>query len=1325
MLFILNKSHKVVGSLNSSGDLSKITTYFDDSYVQDLGTGAETFQFSTLADNEESQHLVVGNFIAFKEEDEFKLFNIIQIEETHEDSFIKTVYCEMASIELINEIIRPMKVLNSSLRKFLNSILAETDWQLGKMDAGFTQVYDFEISDYTSVYSLIQEYAVGVFGAEISYRVEIEHGEIVGKYIDCYAERGNSNGFRFAYGSNLTSVVRTVDTSELATALIGVGNNGLTFKNVDVADKPLGQDFIASETAYKQWNVNGSHIMGVHNADTDSEHELLRLTRIALVERSQPKIKYEMKVEILGKKVGIGDTVNVVDHEFNPPIYLSARVNQITKSKTNPYNDEVVLANFKEINSNITNEMRQLASQLEGYVNSQFPIGGDKIQDGAIDGNKVSKEYHTQVVADAVYASLIEVGELVATKVDVEELNAVYASIEDLNVKKATIEELYTQKAEIDELIAKKADIESLKAITANIETLYTEKANVTDLNALNATITNLKTEKADIKDLTAQKAEIEELIAKKASIDSLDALEIKVNDLNANKANITDLNAVNATIGSLQANKADVVELDAVKGNIETLYSNVAEINTLVNGNLTSDNIHSLILTSDKVTVEDAFIKNAMIDEIDAKKIKSGSIDTELVTISSPTGGIVISDNTQQFKDSNGKVRVQIGEDKNGEFNFSIYDETGVGVLIDHTGVKENALGDDIIKENMISSDAVGEKQIDYDSFTTGFNNETNTNTLNATKVKLDSTNQTLEVGFNSLKTQADDTKSKTESNTTKLEVQQGQIQTLINDTTIEKDGESIKIKDAYSEVVQTVDAFGVTMGEHSTKITEIGGKVDDALTKATDAENTANGISGRVTEVESKQSTLKQDLDGFKTSVSKDYSTKTELKATNDKVGTLEGTINSTSSKVASIETNLEGITQRVSSTESTTTTLTEKVSTAQSTADSAIKEISSTNSKVSNIETNLNGITSRVSSVENTTKSIDGKVTDLTSRMSSAEQKITDKAIISTVTSTIEQKVDEGVNNIQIGGKNLLEGSNTNDYIKTIDETLGTYNQFWQIDITHVDSKIEVGDVITISFDVQMTTGTVLRVYDTNSYIGKRFGTKQWNNIGNKKVRLAWTTTVLDETKEGSTTHILGFYNNNNGDKFTIENIQIEKGNKATDWNLAKEDIENSISETERVLNDNIDNAIGNAIEDIYINVGENYTSKDDFKALNESVTSKFEQTSKDITASFESSKTYTDTVDGKLEEFKETIGTHIRFSSNGIDLGKTNSPFTATLDNTQLAFKQNGDTVAYISNNKMYITQAEIKDTLRIGKTTTGFFTWEQGSNGNLSLKWSDK
>lgn len=152
-------------------------------------------------------------------------------------------------------------------------------------------------------------------------------------------------------------------------------------------------------------------------------------------------------------------------------------------------------------------------------------------------------------------------------------------------------------------------------------------------------------------------------------------------------------------------------------------------------------------------------------------------------------------------------------------------------------------------------------------------------------------------------------------------------------------------------------------------------------------------------------------------------------------------------------------------------------------------------------------------------------------------------------------INLRVSKAIDEVQIGGTNLLEKSDTEEFKKSIDETSGGYNQFIQFDITHVDNKINVGDIVTISFDVQMTTGTILKVYDTNNTKDKKFGGKDFSNIGNKRVRLSWTTTVT--AGAGTSKHSLDFYNNNNGDKFIIEKIKIEKGNKATDYSLAPED------------------------------------------------------------------------------------------------------------------------------------------------------------------------
>lgn len=133
-----------------------------------------------------------------------------------------------------------------------------------------------------------------------------------------------------------------------------------------------------------------------------------------------------------------------------------------------------------------------------------------------------------------------------------------------------------------------------------------------------------------------------------------------------------------------------------------------------------------------------------------------------------------------------------------------------------------------------------------------------------------------------------------------------------------------------------------------------------------------------------------------------------------------------------------------------------------------------------------------------------------------------------------------------------------------------------------------------------------------------------------------------------------------------------------------------------------------------------VAEEYTAKSETAALQQTLESKIEQTSNDITLSFDQANTYTIEVDGKLQEFIDEIKSYQRFTAEGIELGEVNSPFLAKLGNTRLSFLQNGVEIAYISNNKMYITDLEVQGKITQGNSVTGYFDWLLEANGSLSL-----
>lgn len=393
-------------------------------------------------------------------------------------------------------------------------------------------------------------------------------------------------------------------------------------------------------------------------------------------------------------------------------------------------------------------------------------------------------------------------------------------------------------------------------------------------------------------------------------------------------------------------------------------------------------------------------------------------------------------------------------------------------------------------------------------------------------------------------------------------------------------------------------------------------------------------------------------------------------------------------------------------------------------QSQIDTHTTQITTTNSKVSSIETNLSGITSRVGSVESKTTTLEGKVSSQETRISNAEQKITDKAIINTVSSTIENKVNEGINKIEIGGRNYILNSK-NNYIKPT----GNDNYDFPFDISDSFwSNPNRFTTITLSFDMVADT-PLASDYTSNMW----FRQAPWYTIGSftypkNTIEKKHYTLQVDISKypaDYNPSQIFMRFMSKDTVGMTVSNIKMEIGTKPSDWTQAPEDVDEVLLDTEKKLNSNIDNAISDVQDNILKNVADNYASTSEFKSLSETVSSNMTQTNKNIEMQFTTAQNYTKEVDGKLQEFQNTVGTHIRFGQDGIELGKTNSPFTAKLDNTKLAFLQDNEEIAYISNNKMHITNAEIKETLRIGTSEDGYFTWIQGEKGNLSLKWSDK
>lgn len=74
------------------------------------------------------------------------------------------------------------------------------------------------------------------------------------------------------------------------------------------------------------------------------------------------------------------------------------------------------------------------------------------------------------------------------------------------------------------------------------------------------------------------------------------------------------------------------------------------------------------------------------------------------------------------------------------------------------------------------------------------------------------------------------------------------------------------------------------------------------------------------------------------------------------------------------------------------------------------------------------------------------------------------------------------------------------------------------------------------------------------------------------------------------------------------------------------------------------------------------------------------------------------------------------TYFEFTEEGLKIGQSGSTLTLLLSNDRISFKDNGENeVAYISNNKLYITHAQVMNSLIMGD-----FMWEPEASGSYSL-----
>ena len=226
-----------------------------------------------------------------------------------------------------------------------------------------------------------------------------------------------------------------------------------------------------------------------------------------------------------------------------------------------------------------------------------------------------------------------------------------------------------------------------------------------------------------------------------------------------------------------------------------------------------------------------------------------------------------------------------------------------------------------------------------------------------------------------------------------------------------------------------------------------------------------------------------------------------------------------------------------------------------------------------------------------------------------------------------------------------------------------------------------------------------GTYLCINRTRDYLKPSGNTI---TIGASGITLTASTVKQDKTIESLGEDILA-----QTEKIEVIDAKAEDASKTAD--LVKEQVHECYTE------------IAKTSDEIISIVHDTYLEKSELEQLQQDFQSSITQNSSEIRMDFTQ---ITDEIKGNIAYNQELLEEYIRFRGALIELGKVGNAFTAELSNDQLAFKENGQTIAYISNQSLVITNAEIRNKLSLGNESRGWFDFIPRTNGNLSIKWRD-
>lgn len=1285
---ILNPYNKVLAFLDNT--VPNAMHYFDETLHTYLKGSSYTFEFTTMTAHDDAVFLVEGNKLSFKRKGKDYHLTIMSVEKGGDTTSV-TAYG--LCLELTNEYVCEYKAAKAmSFEEYINAYGFERSFIIGKNEVSNKKI-THEWTGTDTVLARLYSIA-NVFDAELEFVTQLNDDYSL-KNVVLNIYRAHSDSVQgmgtdkrstiLRYPNNIYGITKTSDITELYTAIRPTGTNGLQLNSIsgrtvkdsngNVLYKVQGNNILAPQARDRFPSTlitnhsNDMYAVQIWSYETENVETLYGQALAQLKKNCVPKVTYDVDAYI---DADIGDTFTIEDAEYNPTLYLEARITEQEICFTDSEKCKTIFDNFEEKQS-------QISSALISEMNKMIEL--KKVYEGSI----VSSN-----------------GVLFKTDSDSTKLTAL---VKDDGVDITSKYSIIWYKD--DEQISTSQTI-TVSASDLSEKAVYRFKAMNGEILKATAEVTVMRLQ--DGQNGTSAYVHIAYANSSDGQVDF----------------SLTDSNRkfIGQYSDSKQYGSEDPTKYrwSAIKGEDgqsfvsaeEQFYYSTSQTE-LVGGEWFVGNV---VYQSDKflwkrwkctyanpseIKYTKAIFDNTW-NEIDAK---IGEIHTQVSQANTQSKEAVSKATQAQADASKANQLATTANTQSSEAKQLAQDaNTSTGKAQEQI----DAIKGDITDSKQQIQDAVDKANANASEIAT-------VKETYATKVDLTTESKSIHADV-----------------TTEIEKKVGELSTTVSETYASKsDLTSIegslntKIKQNADSI--TTQASSIEKLQSDTQNAQ--GEIEKAQKLASDAQNKASTALGNAQSAQTLADKAKQEAESANTNLanaSKELAdAKANLETVTGRVDATEGEITKAKTRLTNAETAVQKAQSDATTAQGNAQTAINNAKAAQGAADDAKQKAEQAQKDLADL---ANKVTSNTTAIKQNADAIKLQATQITDTGKKIDDlKIGGRNLIRN--SEFTSASWKGSNGIDIINTNGSSFNYTTDGIKTVKVSgWGGTGILIHTDVV----PIEYEKTFTLSFDLKLVK-TVTAHFSTNAnkvgdvnWWSQNVATtstgiddakrdlNNWHRVS-CTFKIPAKNTLYEKDRQVLIRILDG---ENGGDyEYCMKNLKLELGNKPTDWTPAPEDVDEAIN-TERTERQS---AIETKANEITSKVSETYVSNSAFEHYQKDVTSQFTQTKKDFTWSINQSVTdaknemngqFAD-VKSKLNGLKETtdkVESYMNFDGDALTLGKKGNAFKTQITNQEWSIQKNGAKVTYINDQTMYITDGQFTQSLKVG--VFGFVPRENGS-----------